>query len=117
MAKMKIPEDIRLLFIVLLTMGIVAGVAILAVIISPVISHYPHATVRIIIAVLMTFVTLKFFLYITEAVLLVMGRGKDKKPSPIKSAHPLLRALIIILITILAFVGYYFLIDYFKDIF
>ncbi len=114
---MKIPEDIRLLLIVILTMGIVAGVAVLAVLISPVIGRYPHETVRIMIAVLLTFVTLKFFLYITEAVLVVMGRGKDRKPSPIKSAHPIFRTSIIILITILAFAGYYFLIDYFKNIF
>ena len=114
---MKIPEDIRLLLIVILTMGIVAGVAVLAVLISPVIGRYPHETVRIIIAVLLTFVTLKFFLYITEAVLVVMGRGKSKKPSPIKSAHPALRASIVIVITVLAFVGYYFVIKYFKDLF
>ena len=114
---MKIPEDIKLLLTVLLTMGVVTGVAVLAVIISPTISRYPHTTVRIIIAVLLTFVTLKFFLYIAEAVFVVMGRGKAKKPSPIKSAHPILRASILILVAVLAFVGYYFLIDYFKDIF
>ena len=114
---MKIPEDIRLLLIVLLTMGIVAGIAILAVLISPVIGRYPHETVRIIIAVLLTFVTLKFFLYIAEAVLVVMGRGKTKKPPSIKSAHPALRASIIILVAALAFVGYYFVINYFKDLF
>lgn len=114
---MKIPEDIRLLLIVILTMGIVAGVAVLAVLISPVIGRYPHETVRIIIAILLTFVTLKFFLYIAEAVLIVMGRGKTKKAPSIKSAHPALRASIIIVITVLAFVGYYFIINYFKGLF
>lgn len=114
---MKIPEDIRLLFIVLLTMGAVAGVAVIAVLIAPVINEYPRTSVRIIVALLFALVTLKFFFYITEAALIIISRGKDEQPTPKKPHHPLVRWGIIIMVITSAFFGWYFLLKYLKGVF
>jgi hypothetical protein len=114
---MKLPEDIRLLLIVILTMGCVAGVAALVVLAGPAIGRSPELTLRVIIAILFTFVTLKFFLYILEAATVVFGRQRGEKITRIKSAHPALRATILVAIGLAAFIGYYFLFECVKKIF
>jgi hypothetical protein len=106
---MKLPEDIRLLLIVLATLGAVAGVAAVAVIAAPVIGRNPYLTVRLIASVLLAFVTLKFFFYSAEAVSVMLARGNppDEPPPAKKPSHPLLRGVLIALAVILMCVGWY----------
>jgi len=110
---MKLPEDIRLLLIVLATMGAVAGVAVVAVIAAPVIGRNPDLAVRLIAAVLLAFVTLKFFFYCAEAVSVMLARKKpsdEDQPSK-KRISPLLRGVLIALAVCLMCVGWYLLLS------
>ena len=105
---MKLPEDIRLLLIVLATLGAVAGVAAVAILAAPVIGKNPDVTIRLIASVLLAFVTLKFFFYSVEAaqVILAKRRGRDETPFK-KAVHPALRGALIVLAVSAMCVGWY----------
>ena len=114
---MKIPEDIKLLLIVIVTIGAVTGFAVLMVIFAPVVGNNPDLSLKIILAVLLAFVTMKFFLYIIEAAIVVIGGDKESRwergKSAVKSAHPVLRTLLVVTILIVIFVVWYLLIHHF----
>ncbi|MBN1882170.1 MAG: hypothetical protein JW885_08370 [Deltaproteobacteria bacterium] len=113
---MKLPEDIRLLLIVLATLGAVAGVAMVAVLAAPVIGRNPDVSVRLIASILLAFVTLKFFFYCAEAVLTILARRDTTgKPPPKKSVHPLLRWVSIVLAVLAMCVGWYLLLSRLID--
>lgn len=118
---MKIPEDIRLLLIVVATIGAVTGVAVLAVLFAPAVSANPDLSIRIILALLLAFVTVKFFLYILEAAIVVIGTDRGdrwgKGKSILKSAHPAIRIFVVIVILAATFAGWYFLIYHFGRFF
>ena len=105
---MKLPEDIRLLLIVLATLGAVAGVAAVAVLAAPVIGRNPDISIRLIASVLLAFVTLKFFFYCVEAaqVILAKRRAREETPSK-KTMHPVLRGVLISLAVLAMCVGWY----------
>ncbi|MBN1574258.1 MAG: hypothetical protein JW984_13755 [Deltaproteobacteria bacterium] len=111
---MKIPEDIRLLLIVVATIGAVTGVAVLMVVFAPAIGKNAELSVRVILAILLAFVTLKFFLYIMEAAIVVIGGDRVKKiergRSALKSAHPAVRAVVIVTLLVATFTLWYLLI-------
>ncbi|GEM_PF-2568821 len=114
---MKIPEDIRLLLIVVATIGAVAGIAVLMVIFAPVIGNNAELSVRIILALLLSFVTVKFFLYILEAAIVVIGgdRAKsiERRRPALKSAHPAVRIVVIVTVLVATFAVWYLLIHRF----
>lgn len=118
---MKIPEDIRLLLIVVATIGAVTGVAVLTVLFAPAVAANTDLSVRIILSLLLAFVTLKFFLYILEAAIVVIGGkrigGRGEAKSAVKSAHPVVRVLVVAAILVLTFAGWYFLIYRFGRFF
>ena len=118
---MKIPEDIRLLLIVLATIGAVAGVAVLMVVFAPVIGDNAELSVRIILALLLAFVTVKFFLYILEAAIVVIGGDKANRAGRVKpamkSAHPALRVVVIVAVLAATFAVWYLLIRHFGGFF
>jgi hypothetical protein len=118
---MKIPEDIKLLLIVIVTIGAVTGFAMLVVIFAPAVGSNPDLSIRIILSVLLAFITMKFFLYIIEAVIIVIGGDKnsrwEKGKSAIKSAHPWLRTLLVVAILIVIFVVWYLLLKHFGRFF
>ena len=64
-----------------------------------------------------SFVTAKFFFYISEAILVVIGKRSERTAAKIRSTHPILRAVFITIVMIAAFVGWYFLFLYIKGIF
>jgi hypothetical protein len=113
---MKLPEDIRLLLIVLATLGAVAGVAVVAVLAAPVIGRNPDVTVRLVAAVLLAFVTLKFFFYCAEAVSTILARRESAGESPPKRpVHPVLRGVVIVLAVLAMCVGWYLALSRFID--
>jgi len=111
---MKLPEDIRLLLIVLATLGAVAGVAAVAVLAAPVIGKNPDLAVRLIAAVLLAFVTLKFLFYSAEAITVILARRKSGEEAPPKKpAHPVLRGVLIAAAVVLMGAGWYILLSQF----
>jgi hypothetical protein len=114
---MKLSEDIRALLIFLVVMGAIGGVIIMAIIVAPVINTYPQVSLRLIVALLLTFVTAKFLFYIAEALLVVIGKRSVRAAARIRSTHPALRTAFIVFVMLAAFVGWYFVIRYFKGIF
>jgi hypothetical protein len=114
---MKVSEDIRALLIFLVVMGAIGGVIVMAIVVAPVINKYPQASLRLIVALLLTFVTAKFLFYIAEALLLVIGKRSARAEAKIRSAHPALRTAAIALAVAATFVGWYFLFAYLKGIF
>ncbi len=118
---MKIPEDIKLLLIVIVTIGAVTGFAMLVVLFAPAVGSNPDLSLRIILALLLAFVTIKFFLYIIEAAIVVIGGDKDSRwergKSAVKSAHPWLRHLLVVIILVAIFVVWYILIYRFGRFF
>ncbi len=114
---MKLSEDVRALLTFLVVMAAVGGVIIMAIFVAPVINRYPQVSLRLIVALLLTFVTAKFLFYITEALLVVIGRRSEKAAARIRSTHPMLRTILIVAVMLAAFGGWYFLIRYVKGIF
>jgi hypothetical protein len=118
---MKIPEDIRLLLIVVATIGAVTGVAVLMVVFAPVIGENTELSVRLVLALLLAFVTLKFFLYILEAAIVVIGgdraKGIERGRSALKSAHPAVRAVVTVALLVAIFAAWYLLIRRFGGFF
>ena len=113
---MKLPEDIRLLLIVLVTLGAVAGVAEMAVLAAPVIGRNPDVTIRLVAAILLTFVTLKFFFYFTEAAQAMLARRDPAgEPSAKKPVHPLFRGALIALAVCAMCTGWYLALSRFID--
>ena len=113
---MKLSEDIRALLIFLVVMGAIGGVIVMAIVIAPVINKYPQVSLRLVVALLLTFVTAKFLFYIAEALMVVIGRRSERAAARIRSTHPALRATFIVAAMIAAFIGWYFLFLYFKGI-
>ncbi len=114
---MKLSEDIRALLIFLVVMGAVGGVIVMAFVVAPVINQYPQMSLRLIVALLLTFVTLKFLFYISEALLVIIGRKSTRAEGLIRSAHPVLRTVFIIAVVIAAFVGWYFIFASVRGVF
>jgi phosphate/sulfate permease len=114
---MKLSEDIRALLIFLVVMGAIGGVIVMAIVVAPVINKYPQMSLRLIVALLLTFVTAKFFFYIAEALLVVIGKRSERAAARIRSTHPALRIVLIVTAMLAAFVGWYFVIHYLKGIF
>ena len=111
---MKMPEDIRLLLLFFAGMGIIAGIVTVAIIAAPVISSSPDAALRLITAILFAFVTLKFFLYLFEAAVVLIGEERHRR---IKSAHPMLRRAFLVAAAVAVFLGWYLLIDHLRSVF
>jgi hypothetical protein len=118
---MKIPEDIRLLLIVIATIGAVTGVAVLTVVFAPAIGENAELSVRVVLALLLAFVTLKFFLYIFEAAIVVIGGDRadrvERRRPALKSAHPALRMVVIVVVLAATFAVWYLLIHRFGGFF
>lgn len=118
---MKIPEDIKLLLIVVATIGAVAGFAVLMVIFAPAIGDNAELSVRVVLALLLAFVTLKFFLYILEAAVVVIVGDRAKRlergRAALKSAHPAARAVVIVAVLVATFAVWYLLIRRFGGFF
>ncbi len=114
---MKLSEDIRALLIFLVVMGAVGGVIVMAIVVAPVINKYPQVSLRLVVALLLTFVSAKFLFYIAEALMVVIGRRSERTAARIRSTHPALRTAFIVAVMIAAFVGWYFVFHYFKGIF
>ena len=113
---MKLPEDIRLLLIVLATLGAVAGVAAMAILAAPVIGRNPDVTIRLVAAVLLAFVTLKFFFYCAEAIQTILARRDvTHEPTPKKPARPLLRGMLIVLAVLVMCAGWYLVLSHLID--
>ncbi len=111
---MKISENIRALFVFLITIGAIGALIVMAFLIAPIINRYPQMSLRLVIALLLTFVTAKFLFYIAEALLVVIGNRSERTATRIRSAHPAVRGIVIAAVILLAFVGWYFLFAYLK---
>jgi hypothetical protein len=113
----KLSEDIRALLIFLVTMGAIGALIVGAIMVAPVINRYPQTSLRIVIALLLTFVTAKFLFYVAEALIVVIGNKSERTAARIRSAHPAVRTIVIVLAILSTFVGWYFLFAYMKGIF
>lgn len=114
---MKLSEDIRALLIFLVVMGAIGGVIVLAIVVAPMINRYPQVSLRLIVALLLTFVSAKFLFYIAEALLVVIGKKSAGAETRIRSAHPAVRRTIIGLVIGATFVGWYFIFAHLRGIF
>jgi hypothetical protein len=114
---MKISQDIRALLMFLVAMGVIGGIVIMAMVTAPVINRYPQVSLRIIVAIFLTFVSLKFLFYIAEAVLVVIGKKSSRVEQKIRSAHPMMRRALIIGTVIASFAAWYFVFAYIKGLF
>jgi len=113
---MKLPEDIRLLLIVLATLGAVAGVAAVTILAAPVIGKNPDVTIRLVASALLAFVTLKFFFYSVEAAQVILAKRRDRGETPSKKpVHPLLRGALVVLAISAMCVGWYLVLSCFID--
>ena len=115
--RMKLSEDIRALLIFLMVTAAIGGVIVMAIVVAPVINKYPQVSLRLVVALLLTFVTAKFLFYIAEAAMVLIGKRSERTAARIRSAHPALRTSFIVVLMIAAFVGWYFLFLYIKGIF
>ncbi len=111
---MKLAEDIRALLIFLVVMGAIGGVIVMAIVVAPVINQYPQMSLRLIVALLLTFVTAKFLFYIAEALMVVIDRRSRRAADRIRAAHPALRITFIIMVMLAAFAGWFFIFAYLK---
>ena len=114
---MKLSEDIRALLIFVVVMAAIGGVIVMAIAVAPVINKYPQASLRLIVALLLTFVSAKFLFYIAEALLVVIGKRSARVEARIRSAHPFLRRTVILIAVLGTFVGWYLVFAYLKGIF
>jgi hypothetical protein len=114
---MKLSEDIRALLIFLVVMAAIGGVIVMAIVVAPMINKYPQVSLRLIVAVLLTFVSAKFLFYISEALLIVIGKRSSRTEARIRSAHPALRRTAILLAIGATFVAWYFIFAHLKGIF
>lgn len=114
---MKLSEDVRALLIFLVVMAAIGGLIVMAIVVAPVINTYPQMSLRLIVALLLTFVSAKFLFYIAEALLVVIGKRSARVEARIRSAHPALRRGAILLAIAATFVGWYFIFAYLKGIF
>jgi hypothetical protein len=114
---MKLSEDIRALLIFLVVMAAIGGVIVMAIVVAPMINKYPQVSLRLIVAVLLTFVSAKFLFYISEALLIIIGKRSARAEARIRSAHPVLRRTAILLAIAATFVAWYFIFAYLKGIF
>jgi hypothetical protein len=113
---MKLSEDIRALLIFLVVLVAIGGVIVMAFVVAPVINQYPRVSIRLVVSLLLTFVTAKFLFYIAEALTVAIGKRSERAAAKIRSAHPALRTALIVAVMIAAFVGWYFIVLYFKSI-
>lgn len=114
---MKLTEDVRALLIFLVVMAAIGGVIIMAIVVAPMLNKYPQMSLRLIVALLLTFVTAKFLFYIAEALLVIIGKRSARTEAAIRTAHPFLRRGAILLAAAATFVGWYFIFAYLKGIF
>jgi hypothetical protein len=113
---MKISDDIRALFVFLITIGAIGALIVMAFLTAPIINRYPQMSLRLVVALLLTFVTAKFLFYIAEAAMVVIGKRSERTATRIRSAHPVVRGIVIAIVILLAFAGWYFLFAYLKGV-
>lgn len=114
---MKLSEDIRALLIFLVVMAAVGGTIVMAIVVAPIISRYPQASLRLIVALLLTFISAKFLFYTAEALLVVIGKRSARAEARVRAAHPALRRTLILTAIGATFVGWYLIFAYLRGIF